>query len=94
MVQRRLRIPTDSFATRLHKKRKRNNRPAQVNRCRPEAQTAKRCAFGAPESKRPQDPTGDEKPTEGLRKRKQDFSTPYAPAVLTLWGPSSAIPLG
>jgi hypothetical protein len=50
--------------------------------------------LGRPESKRPQDPTGDEKPTEGLRKRKQDFSTPYAPSVLTLRGPSAAIPLG
>jgi hypothetical protein len=45
--------------------------------------------------------TSVSKPCHGMRlaarsqlKRKQGFLTPYAPVVLTLRGPSAAIPLG
>jgi hypothetical protein len=38
--------------------------------------------------------TDNEKPRRGSGKRKKEFLTPYAPAVLTLRRPSAAISLG
>jgi hypothetical protein len=41
-----------------------------------------------------QDAVGGWKPSESPREESKSFFTPYAPAVLTLRGPSTAIPLG